>query len=63
MSVSRLVVGIVCLGVAAFFFRARRRLRDGSAGVVSPRAATALIAAIAWVAGLVGVLWVLLAFS
>ncbi len=64
MSVSRLVVGLVCLALAAYFFRARRRLDAGSDSPLATRPrALGLITAIAWIATLVGVLWILVAFA
>jgi hypothetical protein len=62
VSVFRLVLGVVCLAIGASFFRARARLRATPEGTppLNPRV-PAFITVIAWLATLLGVLWVLIA--
>lgn len=70
MSVSRLVIGIVFLILAAAFFRGRRRLRGGTGarGRIGGRPAEGgramwFVTVLAWIYTLVGLLWLALAFA
>jgi hypothetical protein len=64
MSVSRLVVGIIFLGLGIVFFRGRGRLRAPSEGTTRIRGrGLTLVSVLAWVYTLIGLLWVALAFA